>query len=159
MTKAEAIAMLKRIQEPEAWEPQINKAAFEALDMAIEALSQESSEDVISRQAAIDAMNTRLEDIKLTWRGKVKKGEIAMYLDMRGVIETLPSAQPEIIRCKDCKHWRQQTNYQGAPLSFGFCESDDMWRSLYGETYEVSHIDTDDDFYCGYAERRTDGSD
>ena len=30
----------------------------EALDMAIEALSQESSEDVISRQAAIDA-NTR----------------------------------------------------------------------------------------------------
>lgn len=60
----------------------------------------------------------------------------------------------EIIRCKDCKHWRQQTNYQGAPLSFGFCESDDMWRSLYGETYEVAHIDTDDDFYCGYADRR-----
>lgn len=68
----------------------------------------------------------------------------------------LPSAQPEIIRCKDCKHWRQQTNYQGAPLSFGFCESDDMWRSLYGEAYEVSCIDTDDDFHCGHAERRTD---
>ena len=63
----------------------------------------------------------------------------------------------ELIRCGNCKHWRQQTNYQGALLSFGFCESDDMWRSLYGETYEVSHIDTDDDFYCGYAERRTDG--
>ena len=62
----------------------------------------------------------------------------------------------EIIRCKDCKHWRQQTNYQGTPLSFGFCESDDMWQSLYGETYEVAHIDTDDDFYCGYAKRRTD---
>ena len=71
-------------------------------------------------------------------------------------IKKLPFAQPEIIRCKDCKHWRQQTNYQGTLLSFGFCESDDMWRSLYGETYEVSHIDTDDDFYCGYAERRTD---
>lgn len=70
-------------------------------------------------------------------------------------LKALPSAQPEIILCKDCKHWRQQTNYQGAPLSFGFCESDDMWRSLYGETYEVSHIDTDDDFYCGYAGRRT----
>ena len=40
MTKAEAIAMLKRIQEPEAWEPQINQAAFEALDMAIEAISK-----------------------------------------------------------------------------------------------------------------------
>ena len=62
--------------------------------------------------------------------------------------------QPGIIRCKDCKWWRQQTNYQGSPLSFGFCESDDMWRSLYGETYEVSHIDTDDDFFCGYADMR-----
>lgn len=62
----------------------------------------------------------------------------------------------EVVRCKDCKHWRRQTNYAGAQLSFGFCESDDMWRSLYGETYEVSHIDTDDDFYCGYAERRAD---
>ena len=55
MTKAEAIAMLKRIQEPEAWEPQINQAAFEALDMAIKALEQEPCEDTISRQAAIDA--------------------------------------------------------------------------------------------------------
>ena len=43
MTKAEAIAMLKRIQEPEAWEPQINPA-FEALDMAIKALEQEPCE-------------------------------------------------------------------------------------------------------------------
>ena len=49
MTKAEAIAMLKRIQEPEAWEPQINQAAFEALDMAIKALEQQPCEDTISR--------------------------------------------------------------------------------------------------------------
>lgn len=69
-------------------------------------------------------------------------------------IMRFPSAQPDIIRCKDCKWWRQQTNYQGSPLSFGFCESDDMWRSLYGETYDVSHIDTDDDFFCGYADMR-----
>ena len=67
--------------------------------------------------------------------------------------------QPEIIYCKDCKHWRRQTNYQGSPLPFGFCESDDMWLSLSGETYEVENIDTDDDFYCGYAERREDETD
>ena len=51
--------MLKRIQEPEAWEPQINQAAFEALDMAIEALDcseSPNSSDTISRQAAIDAL-------------------------------------------------------------------------------------------------------
>lgn len=74
------------------------------------------------------------------------------------VVYALPAADvAEVVRCKDCEHWRQQTNYQGAPLSFGFCESDDMWQSLYGETYEVEHIDTDEDFYCGYAKRRTDG--
>ena len=75
---------------------------------------------------------------------------------MKAYEQGMKDAQSEIVRCKDCKHWKQQTNYQGSPLSFGFCESDDMWRSLYGETYEVSHIDTDDDHYCGYAERRTD---
>lgn len=85
--------------------------------------------------------------------------QLAGWLNELKVLRERINAQPEIIRCKDCKYWRQQTNYQGAPLSFGFCESDDMWRSLYGETYEVSHIDTDDDFYCGYAERRTDEGD
>lgn len=81
--------------------------------------------------------------------------------DERNVIEHIdidlgelpPADVVEVVRCKDCKHWRQQTNYQGVPLSFGFCESDDMWRSLRGETYEVSHIDTDDDFYCSFGER------
>ena len=99
--------------------------------------------DLISRQAAIDLWEKYHPTITVD----------AMQYDAE--LRQLPSAQPEIIRCKDCKHWRRQTNYAGAPLSFGFCESDDMWRSLYGETYEVSHIDTDDDFYCGYAERRT----
>ena len=80
MTKAEAIAMLKRIQEPEAWEPQINQAAFEALDMAIEALSQESSEDVISRQAAIDALS---------------QYPFEKVVNCVSIIEELPSAQPE----------------------------------------------------------------
>lgn len=101
--------------------------------------------DTISRQAVIDEIKEIYE-----WHDNVTKERIIEHF------KQLPSAQPEIIRCKDCKHWRQQTNYQGAPLSFGFCESDDMWRSLYGETYEVSHIDTDEDFYCGYAKRRTD---
>ena len=106
-------------------------------------------DDLISRQAAIDAMNTRLEDIKLTWRGKVKKGEIAMYLDMRGVIETLPSAQPEIIRCKECKYQNKffhedKRRKEGGYYIFG-CELAD----------EYSHVCLDDDF-CSRAERRTD---
>ena len=51
-------------------------------------------------------------------------------------LEDLPSAQPEIIRCKDCKHWYER---QG--------------RMYCGEMY----FDQDDpDFYCGYAEGGTD---
>ena len=93
--------------------------------------------DMVSRQAAIDEIR-----------------KCRFTVDAIEKIRALPSVQTDIILCKDCKYWRRQTNYAGAPLSFGFCESDDMWRSLYGETYEVSHIDTDDDFYCGFAERR-----
>ena len=110
MTKAEAIAMLKRIQEPEAWEPQINQVAFEALDMAIEALSQESSEDVISRQAIdTDGLDEeiRCEMCKNPMHtskgcdGNCKYDErlyerIMQILDKR--IKPLPSAQPEPIK-------------------------------------------------------------
>ena len=153
--------------------------------------------DLISRQAAIDALHMHLmyrmgtdsnkkrldewinnlpsaqpeyydySDIEPLWKSFAEENDINLTSTAKQLKDAMwvgyrkgeQAAQTEIIRCKDCKHWRQQTNYQGAPLSFGFCESDDMWRSLYGETYEVSHIDTDDDFYCGYAERRTDESD
>ena len=128
------------------------------------------SEDTISRQAAIEALWKALYEYEDKTEKQFQESEdldVGDWIEHRIFVQNmndidrqtilnLPSAQPEIIRCKDCKHWRQQTTYQGAPLSFGFCESDDMWRSLYGETYEVSHIDTDDDFYCGYAKRRTD---
>lgn len=104
--------------------------------------------DLISRQAVIDVL--------AAMQGRcTSKAALIQNSKIWQQVKDLPSVQTEIIRCKDCKHWIQQTNYAGSPLSFGFCESDDMWRSLYGETYEVSHIDTDDDFYCGYAERRT----
>lgn len=56
MTNEEAVRILRRIQEPEAWEPQINGAAFEALDMAIEALSRQQaadSKDLISRSSLL----------------------------------------------------------------------------------------------------------
>lgn len=104
--------------------------------------------DLISRKAVIHELNNS------HYPG-------APYVDAGiniaiGKVCDAPNVKLEIVRCKDCKHWKQQTNDAGIKLSFGFCESDNMWRSLYGETYEVAHIDTDEDFYCGYAERRTD---
>ena len=91
MTKAEAKAMLKRIQEPEAWEPQINQAAFEALDMAIEALDCSeipNSSDTISRQAAIDAladMHCKSDEDGYVW---------IIRSDAWARIDALPSVTP-----------------------------------------------------------------
>ena len=63
-----------------------NQAAFEALDMAIEALSQESSEDVISRQAAIDICANAID----LWHGQLGEGALVAVQDK---ISGLPSAQ------------------------------------------------------------------
>ena len=39
MKTDEAFEMLRKMQEPEAWEPQISEKAFDALEMAIDALA------------------------------------------------------------------------------------------------------------------------
>ena len=101
------------------------------------------TDDLISRQAAIDAMNAKLEDIKLRWKGKVKKGEIAMYIDMRGTIETLPSALPTVdavpvVRCKDCKH--SVDEYDDGEC---YCDYEKDLRYI-----------KDWDHYCSWAERK-----
>ena len=58
--------------------------------------------DLISRQAAIDAIGNYLK----------KDGDqivIADIVDAVVAIGRLPSAQPEIIRCNSCKYWTQTT--------------------------------------------------
>ena len=52
--------------------------------------------DLISRQAAIDI----IEDFP---HGDV--WNVESMEEMVDRIKQLPSAQPEIIQCKDCKHW------------------------------------------------------
>jgi hypothetical protein len=156
MTKAEAIAMLKRIQEPEAWEPQINQAAFEALDMAIEALSQESSEDVISRQAAIDAV--KKNTFRLTFaeeqncEGHVAWSAEAVYSDvMEGALLELPSAQPE----RTCVNCGRTANNGGWYADGGTrCPIEEHYalpKDGYCHLWEKRNV-TDDD----YPERRED---
>lgn len=86
--------LLRRLQEPEAWEPKITDAAYTALQMAIDALND------------------------------------------------IPSAEPEIIRCKDCKHWDKKWTNDWSP-DYHYCPMIDGVRN--------------GDWYCADAERRTDG--
>ena len=101
--------------------------------------------DLISRQAAIDAI--RASTLKYT--GFM---EMEMYTDDDAVeaIEDLPSAQPEIIHCRDCKYWQDQ---QEGVIEISICARPENkyeklpFRFMIGE-----------DGFCSYAERRTDDS-
>lgn len=105
--------------------------------------------DLIDRQKAIDAMWKALYE----YEDKMEKQFIESDdLDVeewiqhrifvqnmsdidRKVILDLPSAEPEIIRCKDCKWWKS---------SWKYCR--------------YIHFDTDKEFYCAVGERRPDAT-
>ena len=81
-------------------------------------------DDLINRRAAIDVIG---EVHPLDYNAQAIKSRI----------ESLPSAQPEIIRCKECKyseHW-----YKDKRRCF-------LWHE--------AGIDVFEDGYCNYAERR-----
>ena len=67
--------------------------------------------DLIDRQAAIDALHTWFRD-------GFDEDKWWNSTHVLAAIEGLPSAQPEIIRCKDCKHFELNhfDNVNGIPL-------------------------------------------
>ena len=119
-------------------------------------------DDLISRQAAIDALDVLGQEHRYKIPGK--RETYSQYneawqdtLDRaEGAIFNLPSVQPDIIRCKDCKYWM--------PYDWMFSE---VWQSKNMDDYSEKEIGCQycdmamkaDDF-CSRAERRTDdGSD
>lgn len=49
MTAGKAIQLLRAMQEPEAWDPQITEDAFTALDMAIDVLKKQQISETIKQ--------------------------------------------------------------------------------------------------------------
>lgn len=70
-------------------------------------------DELISRQAAIDEVSNSIELCNkaldsLTLEGRDRYAvevERNSLLELKDYIKLLPSAQPEIIACGDCKHW------------------------------------------------------
>ena len=94
----------------------------------------EERQDLISRQAAIDAL-AKLVPYAIcdTSTESYTNG----LTDAYNLICQLPSAQPEIVRCKDCRH-RDPEDHK--------CDSGEMERQ--GCPFKVA-----DDYFCAYGER------
>lgn len=86
--------------------------------------------DCISRQAAIDAVRTFYAD------------EYAIVDSVEELLEKLPSAQSDIVRCKDCKRWN--TVIDRTKAEYGLCQIRTQLEA------------TKRDDWCSRAERRTD---
>ena len=90
--------------------------------------------DLIDRQAAIDRA-TKEHDF---FRGAVNVSDKARRDELLNVmcwLGELPPAQPEIIRCKDCKHW--------IPYDWMFSE---VWQSRNINDYP------EDEIGCNYCD-------
>jgi len=90
--------------------------------------------DLISRKQAIDALDKRFDSIPMEQTTEI--------LQLRRDLRQLPSAQPEIIRCKDCKYW---------VLGY-ITDNDDFIPPKCGEWQQMVGHSSDD--YCSLAERR-----
>lgn len=90
--------------------------------------------NLISRQAAIKGVKTLHDVAWKNWHEPTLSANVV--LDM---IRELPSVQPKIIRCKNCK-WR---NNQDGATGWLPCRA----------------LVTPSDFYCGWAELRGDSDD
>ena len=88
--------------------------------------------DTISRQAAIDGMFSEMPG--LTFDGVLR------------VLRNLPSAQPEIIRCTECKHYREYDSKYVENAVVVHCMAD---------RYPISET-IPDGWFCAGAERKDD---
>ena len=90
---------------------------------------------MISREAVINA-------IEKTKSARTDDNEVYVAkVNLLMKIDALPPIQPEIVRCKDCQYWNK-----------GSCECRE--HAVNCQDYYVGDIETEAEYFCGYAERR-----
>lgn len=91
------------------------------------------SDDLVRRQAAIDEIKEIYE-----WHDNVTEARIIEHF------KRMPSAQPEIIRCKDCKWFAEFCDeYKQESHKDGMCEHPKFGRYTLNTTF---------DYYCADGE-------
>lgn len=91
--------------------------------------------DLISRNAVLDAITESINQ----FGGRYTAEQLNMWGLFTQMVQGLPSAETEIIRCKDCKY------------------RDENWRRVSVRWLPCMDVRTGGNWYCGSAERRTDG--
>lgn len=99
-----------------------------------------SKMDTICRQAAIEAMASAIWHYPNECYRNLNEYEFAKGLAELG-LKSVPPAQPEIIRCKDCKYAHMTND--------GQCKYCDIW-------FPDEKVYVDGDHYCASAERKSD---
>ena len=102
--------------------------------------------DLISRELAIKTMMAlETEDIE-AYGCSIPEGFDGKRAS--DALRKIPSAQPKLIRCKDCKWWDK-----GDDTPFGYCLA--MKHGYFSSNWEIGiYRRYKGDFYCADAERK-----
>ena len=93
--------------------------------------------DLISRQSAITALSNEI--VKRRLLDEMYDGCIDEFI-AEEILKKLPSAQPEIVYCGDCKYKDDGIDEDGIPFL----------KCLHGRSYGGTRIND----FCSWAERR-----
>jgi hypothetical protein len=108
-------------------------------------------DELISKRAVIEIIEKARANVGHNLERSIGKSIIEILDDVGKDVDRLPPAQPDIIRCKECKHW--------IPYDWMFSE---VWQSKNIADYPEDEIGCDccdmamkaNDF-CSRVERRT----
>lgn len=152
MSNQEAIALLRNLEDSLDAYCELNEEGKTAFRMAIEALSCSeipNSSDTIYRQAAIDAIDKIFPADPM--RNDYTQGITCGAALAEEYIKQLPSAQQEIIYCKDCVKHNKGHGYYHDGTVIGIkdcCPLVEIRGMAQGHEFDYQ--------YCAYAKRRTD---
>ena len=86
-------------------------------------------DELISKRAVIEAIEKARANVGHNLERSIGKSIIEILDDVGRDVDRLPPAEPQIIRCKDCKHW--------IPYDWMFSE---VWRSKNMADYPEDEI-------------------
>ena len=98
--------------------------------------------DAISRQSVVDMLDETKRIARQNIGGAVLMTFERVFDSLVNITNALPTIQPEIVRCKDCKYARLTDD--------GSCKYCDIWFPD-----EAEYMDGD--YYCASAERKSNG--